>query len=339
MNLFELADETLLQKTDELVREERELLTAILHHLREINARRLYSKLKYKSLFEYAVRRLGYSEDQAYRRISAMKLLGELPRLEEQLSSGALSLTTLGLAQTYFRNEEKSSGARLTPESKTAVLESLEHKSAREAEQTLLSLASTPSPLQPDQARAVSAELVEFRFTGTKTLENKIATVRGLLAHSHPQLSLGELFETLCDLMIAKRDPAARPSRTQKQNRTGNGVADTIAAPKKSRVNKSGPAVPADRHSPPMAEPLAKSASRTSRRRLAAHVVRDVWARAKSRCTNCGSRHGLEIDHVIPVALGGSDDFNNLRLVCRSCNQRAALETLGRERMEHFLNV
>jgi hypothetical protein len=64
MNLKQMNDEGLLNKTDVLVREERELLTTILHHFREIERRRLFSALGYKSLFDMAVRRFGYGEDQ-----------------------------------------------------------------------------------------------------------------------------------------------------------------------------------------------------------------------------------------------------------------------------------
>lgn len=59
-----------IDTTDQLVQQERELLIEILRHLREIERRRLFSALGFKSLFDYAVKRLKYSEDQAGRRIS-----------------------------------------------------------------------------------------------------------------------------------------------------------------------------------------------------------------------------------------------------------------------------
>jgi len=63
MQLRHLSDEALDQATLGLAKREREILTEVLHHLREIERRRLYSALKYQSLFDYAQRRLGYSED------------------------------------------------------------------------------------------------------------------------------------------------------------------------------------------------------------------------------------------------------------------------------------
>lgn len=84
MNLKSLSDSDLLAKTDQLVQQERELLSKVLFHLREIERRRLFSDLGFKSLFDYAVRRLACSEDHAYRRINAMQLIKELPSVEEK---------------------------------------------------------------------------------------------------------------------------------------------------------------------------------------------------------------------------------------------------------------
>ncbi len=65
MNLRNLADDQLLVSADQAAKREREAITVVLHHLREIEARRLFAKLKYTSLFDYAVKRLKYSHDQA----------------------------------------------------------------------------------------------------------------------------------------------------------------------------------------------------------------------------------------------------------------------------------
>lgn len=94
MRLKHLSDSDLHSQAQRLVKEERELLTRILWHLHEIDRRKLFSSLKYRSLFEYAVKELHYSEDQTYRRISAMKLLllRELPELEEKIDEGRLCL-------------------------------------------------------------------------------------------------------------------------------------------------------------------------------------------------------------------------------------------------------
>jgi hypothetical protein len=55
-----------------------------------------------------------------------------------------------------------------------------------------------------------------------------------------------------------------------------------------------------------------------------AGLRREIWKRDKGKCQNCESQHGLELDHIIPWALGGETSEENLRLLCRACNQRRA---------------
>jgi len=38
------------------------------------------------------------------------------------------------------------------------------------------------------------------------------------------------------------------------------------------------------------------------------------------QCKSCGSQDDLSIDHITPLSKGGSDDLDNLQLLCRSCN-------------------
>lgn len=56
------------------------------------------------------------------------------------------------------------------------------------------------------------------------------------------------------------------------------------------------------------------------RRPLRDDVKLLVWARDGGRCTSCHSDQDLQFDHVIPFALGGSDESENIQLLCRSCN-------------------
>lgn len=48
----------------------------------------------------------------------------------------------------------------------------------------------------------------------------------------------------------------------------------------------------------------------------------EVWQRDQGRCVECGSQEKLEFDHIIPVAMGGSDTTRNLQLLCETCNRR-----------------
>jgi 5-methylcytosine-specific restriction endonuclease McrA len=65
-------------------------------------------------------------------------------------------------------------------------------------------------------------------------------------------------------------------------------------------------------------------ASRT-RKPLSASTRFAVWRRDGFCCTYCG-RSGiddqitLEVDHILAVVDGGSDDFKNLTTACKACN-------------------
>src|SRR5689334_17598835 len=107
MTLTQLSDQALHEQTKELFRKERVLLTSIIHHLRENQRRRLYSSFKYESLQDYLIFEFGCSEDQAWRRVDAIRLLEDLPELEEKLEQGLHCLTNLNLAHALFKKEEE----------------------------------------------------------------------------------------------------------------------------------------------------------------------------------------------------------------------------------------
>jgi len=74
-----------------------------------------------------------------------------------------------------------------------------------------------------------------------------------------------------------------------------------------------------------------------------AHVRREVWTRDGGRCQwpvdsggICGSTHQVQLDHIIPRALGGPSTVANLRCACRFHNDRAAREAYGDVWMDQF---
>lgn len=63
------------------------------------------------------------------------------------------------------------------------------------------------------------------------------------------------------------------------------------------------------------AEPAAR------RERIALEIRRAVFERDGGRCVECGSAFDIQYDHVIPVSMGGAGTFENLQLLCASCNR------------------
>jgi 5-methylcytosine-specific restriction endonuclease McrA len=69
--------------------------------------------------------------------------------------------------------------------------------------------------------------------------------------------------------------------------------------------------------------------------RVERHPMRIEWERMTRRirpiilerdnytCQNCGATDPpLEIDHIVAIARGGTNDLSNLRTLCRSCNRQ-----------------
>src|SRR5947209_11276348 len=104
-NLTSLTRDLLIKNTQALITEEKRIELELIDHLREIDRRMLHLEMGYPSLFEFAVRFLGLTEASAYRRIAAMKLVRDIPEVKVGLQSGALTLSNVAAAQTFFRAE------------------------------------------------------------------------------------------------------------------------------------------------------------------------------------------------------------------------------------------
>ena len=55
---------------------------------------------------------------------------------------------------------------------------------------------------------------------------------------------------------------------------------------------------------------------------IPAAIRREVWRRDQGRCVLCGSQERIELDHIIPVSLGGSSTARNLQILCQTCNRK-----------------
>ena len=109
-----LPDYLLLSQTSQLARHEQALQVLVLDHLREIEVRRLHLTRGYGSLFDYAVRELGYTAAAAWRRIKAMQLCTDVGAAGDLLRDGSLNLSNAAQLQNLFersdRNERKRAG-------------------------------------------------------------------------------------------------------------------------------------------------------------------------------------------------------------------------------------
>lgn len=283
MKIQSLSDQALLANTLNLVKREKEILSDILAHLQEVHRRRLFCELGFGSLFQYCVKQLGYSEDQAYRRINALKLIREIPEVHEQIAKGELTLSSLSVAQSLFKADAEVD--------KKEVLTALKHKSKRELEKVIKEFSSKVAEFKKEVHLSLSPQQ-----------EEKWNAVKAKLAHCN--LKEEEILERLCDIFL---EPKPTPKAVTKE------------------VAKASP------------RPAPPRSPASSARNVSMGTKRQVLARDQNRCTQCGSQYALQLDHKLPIALGGNHDLRNLRVLCRACNQRAAIRVFGQGKMGKFL--
>ena len=99
-SLSALEDNDLVSRLDDLVRRERLTTLDILVHLSEVDRRGLWRTLEYRSMFDYCVRRLRYSEGAAARRLRVARLIARHPRVCDRIREGRVTLCAVSKIAT-----------------------------------------------------------------------------------------------------------------------------------------------------------------------------------------------------------------------------------------------
>jgi hypothetical protein len=136
-SLAHLSNRELLASTRGLVGATNRVLSALLVHLAEVDARGLHRTRACSSLYTYCIYELRFSEDAAARRASAAKLVKRFPLLVDAIASGELHLTGLLML-----------GPHLTLENHVEVLARAKFRTKKELAKLVREL--HPLPLVPD---------------------------------------------------------------------------------------------------------------------------------------------------------------------------------------------
>jgi hypothetical protein len=142
-----LGNDELTAELSRLARCEREATAALIVHLAEFDARRLFEGAGYSSLFRYGRKVLHLSEDAVYSRIKTARAARRYPVIVNRLESGALSLTTVRLL-----------APRLTPENHQELLAAASGKGKQAVEELLAR--RFPQPDVPARVRKVPSRPV-----------------------------------------------------------------------------------------------------------------------------------------------------------------------------------
>lgn len=52
------------------------------------------------------------------------------------------------------------------------------------------------------------------------------------------------------------------------------------------------------------------------------NIIRQTMITSESSCGKCGCKNNLQLHHIIPITLGGSNDDANLIILCNNCHQK-----------------
>lgn len=64
------------------------------------------------------------------------------------------------------------------------------------------------------------------------------------------------------------------------------------------------------------------------------YTRKEIFDRDGGKCVHCGTElhlkpYGFEIDHIVPISLGGPDTRANVQLACRTCNRKRSKNLTG----------
>lgn len=195
MNLKHLTNNILRAESKRAALKEKEATAILLHHIKEVDRRRLYSDWKYPSLFDWCVKELGYCESSAHLRITAARLLQDIPEIEEKLEQGALSLSNISQVNQFFRQNDIAD----VGEKKKLLLE-VENLSKREAEKKLFEMTGKERPAKETQQRINKNKSKVSLILSNETLE-AIKEVKDLIGK---EMTSDELIQLMAQTLKEK---------------------------------------------------------------------------------------------------------------------------------------
>jgi len=133
-DLSHLSDAALLSGTRRLVGTSNQLFADLLAHIAEVEARGIHRTRACSSLYTYCIYELRFSEDAAFRRVGAARLVKAFPVLFDAVASGELHLTGLLLV-----------GPHLTQTNCLEVLARAKHRTKKEIMRLVRELAPLPN--------------------------------------------------------------------------------------------------------------------------------------------------------------------------------------------------
>ncbi len=322
MKLHQLTDDELLKSIRSTCHDARQLVARIIHHLNEIESRKIHVRAACRSMFVFCTTRLGMSEGEAFRRLTVARLAKKYPIVHDYLDEGKIHLSALVMLRKHLTDENharliKEAAGKTKRDVKKLIAKEFpradvaakvrklpdtpQKKAAREAEARGEEVPPQSEPL-PGSVEPLSEYRYKVEFTADQEFCDALQELIDLERHSNPTGDIGVTLK------------AALKSRLAEVRKRLRGETDhPRGAPKKA--TKPG------------------------------YVVRDevrkIFKRDGEQCTyvgedgtRCSARESLQLHHENPRARGGADTAENVRVLCRAHNLLLAHDDFGHDFVE-----
>jgi len=194
----------IVKKLEVLAKVERRISVKILHHLMEMEKRRIHLDMGYASLFVFLTRHLKYSDGSAYRRIEAMKILRDVPDLGQRITVGAISVTVAAEISRIVKIKNIKD-----VEAKRNLVEQFSWKNKREVEKEIARIA--PREAKLEKLREINPEESSLELTINKELREKLEKLKALLSHKNPSLKMSGVLDAIADIALKQLEKRTSP--------------------------------------------------------------------------------------------------------------------------------
>jgi len=326
-----LSNNELIKSLENHFEIERKNSRTILLHLKEIEDRKLYADMGFPDLFVMLIKCFRQSETATNQRLYALRLMSDVPEIKERLVTGELNLSTVALAQRQIQREEKITGVKIDVAKKSEIVEKITSKTIAQAEKELMSLLPESSKTLETKERRISKDEIRLSLTIPDRVKEKMETLKNRWAAVNPRMDQLEIIEHALDIALAQTNPGPKKKRS---------ATESVAQNSKTQQKESHKVYQAD-----SADVAATTLIKENSKRLTYYSVKIdkvLWEKANNQCEyidkisgrRCPSKFGLERDHIVPLAKGGSNGIKNLRLLCRTHNQLMARRHFGAEKIQ-----
>jgi 5-methylcytosine-specific restriction endonuclease McrA len=322
VDIQKLSDEVLVENLKRCVRVDIDNGADLVSFISEVDRRRLFLKFGRANLFLFLTKNMGMANASAQLRIDAARVMHSVPEIAEDLRSGAVCLTQLSvLAQAFRQKIKEVPDIEITSEQKRDLVKKIRFTDAPLSQQIIAE--ELDLEIKRREIKRVQKDgSVRSKITFTKEQMSWIDRAEELSDHVNPNPTLAELFAFLAERFVRQKDPTIE-RRSKKTTKVADSRRASTSGPEVNSApcnSTSAPEVTSAETAPPFQTGTRTHIPIGTRRLL---NQRDRCCRWIDRNTGerCDSTFQLQIDHIVPLWVGGTNELSNLQRLCAFHNR------------------